>query len=314
MNRVSVSALVLSVALLAGCAAKPDEGAVTGDEANLTQSRVSALSDAKADAVRRAFGSALEGSPSGLYGQAAAFRWGSTKLVDGVELTGAQLGFLATELLEKSEIEDALPEADELDAVDVEGAAGLGAALRLEGASATTVERALGEAKGAGLRVARLAPKEGAAPGEPTAGALVVVDMKHREALVLYGRRGPAPARVDCTITEMHSYEFEEGVSKVEYPSVDAAEVAMTGDVALELGVLSTFSNAAAAREGEDYAVTLTRSGSQLVFEAKGPSWFLAKLVVDGTTGTVYGDRDGNGRPNKAATVTCKSATTATAK
>lgn len=292
---------------MTGCAQQPESAPVTGDEANLTQARLPKLSAPSHEALRVAFDAAAKAGEPGFYGHAAAFKWG-TNVAVGAELSAGQLTFLANELLHRiDDTADRIPFSVDVVAADAPEPAKVAAdTLRLTGSAAADLTAALAKARQDGLRIVNLAPKA-AVPGvSPTAGAAMIVDMTKREALVLYGRRGAAPARVECTVTQMHSYEWEEALSKDEYPSVDAAEIPLTGDVMLEIGANSPYSNAEAAGEGDDYKVTLIRTGAKLEFEAKGASGFRAKLVAEGATGTVYGDRDGNGRPNKAATVACK--------
>ncbi len=107
----------------------------------------------------------------------------------------------------------------------------------------------------------------------------------------------------------MHSYEFEESLSKEEYPSVSAAEIPIAGDITLDVGGNGTLSNSNAAEDQENYAMKVTRTPGKVEIEASG-EFFRAKLAVEGVVGTVYGDRDGNGRPNKAATLACKGSST----
>lgn len=309
MRPLHITSCCLVAALLAACAAPPSAETSTNEE-GLTQARVSKLSNASNEAVRAAFDAAVDADKQGFYGYAAAFNWG-TDVPLSDELTDEQLSFLASELIQDiQDTEDRVPYGLSFSAVDVDPVGLAAGTLRLVGPSAESVEAALVKATGAGLRVARYEPTVLAPDARPTAGAVLLVDMKAKQALILYGRRGQAPAHVECKVTKMISYEFEESLSKEEYPHVDAQEVALTGDVQLSVGAIGPFSNSTAMKDGTDYHVIATRVGSRFEVEAKSArNGLLAKLVVDGNTGLVYGDRDGNGRPNQAATVACEGRT-----
>lgn len=302
--------LLLSALVLGGCSATASSPTAVADTSDLTQSRVTKLRSAPHEALRARYVDAVTRGGDGFAGYAAPFRWGTAHAIDG-GLSGEQLAFLADRLLhEVRDGADAVPSGVELGAAELSDAEVRDAPaelLRLEAEDADAVGAALVSAREAGLRVARYAPVAPVPDARPTAGALLVVDTKGREALVLYGRRGPAPLRADCTVTKMISYEFEEALSKEEYPHVEAAEIPLTGDVALEIGVNRGLSNAAAAAEGEDYRVTSVRDGATWTVEAKSPSYgVLGKLVVDAARAVVSGDRDGNGRSNQAAELSCE--------
>lgn len=297
-------AFALALTALAGCStASPDEAqpaAPATADADLTQQSISKMSSAELEAVRSRFVGATE-KKSDLSAFAAGVKWG-TKVKLGKTLSKEQLDFLATALLREDKRGKAeVPYAFDLHVAEVTAPAKLSEELRVADAALDT---AIEAARKAGYLVARYTAA--AAPkAKPTAGALLLLDMPHQEALVLYARSGPAPLSFDCQVTTMHSYEFEEALSKDEYPNVSAQEVPLTGDVTLDVGGNATYSNAEAAAEKLDYTVVARREGSAFVFEASG-EFYDAKLVVEGTTGTVYGDRDGNKRWNKAATVACK--------
>lgn len=309
-SRLPVLFVVFSTLL--GCGAASEETApVTGDEQNLTQSRITKNASASIEKLRADYDAAAkaqaESDKDGFFGYAAAFKWGSTHSLER-GLSADQKSFLATELIQEiKDVPDRLPYGAELRALDVANASGVaGAELRIADAKAGDLDKVLGDVLRDGHLVVRIEPATPAPGATRTAGALMVVDMEKREALVLYGRRGPAPFRVDCTVSKMVSYQWEEALSKDEYPSVDAAEVPLFGDVLLDVGANGTLSNSDAKKDGDDYQVTLTRTGATVQIEAKSPTRLWAKLVVEGATGTIYGDDDGNGRANKAAELTCE--------
>lgn len=293
MRKLLIVGLLIA---LAGCAERESHPA-TSDEANLTSSRATSLANPELESVRQTFVRATEGATGDFHGYAAGFSW-KTNVAIGAELSAEQKSFLATELIQK--VDDALdrvPYGVELAAADVTSTAGLAKAeLRLE--KDRELETALERARASGHAVLRFEPRAPTPGARRTAGALLVLDVTGREALVLYGRRGPAPTQVHCDVTKMHSHEFEEALSKDEYPNVSLDEIPLTGDIVFKIGVNKAYSNANAE-------VLVTRNGAALHVDAKRDESFLARLTVEGTNGTVYGDRDRNGEPNKAATLAC---------
>lgn len=296
-------ALLLAAHLLTACESQPESGAPTEDS-NLTQSNIAKLSDAKLEALRSSYEGALGSQGGDFYGYAVAVRWGTEKKI-GATLSKEQLSFLASELVHAQRtVTDRIPYALDLLAEDLPAERAASSELRVNGAAASELDDAIGKAQKAGFAVSRIDVQQRPKAGKPTAGALMIVDVPHREALIVYGRRGSAPLAADCTVTEMHSYEFEEALSKDEYPDVDAREVPLSGDVVLDIGGNAPLSNGIAEAEGESYHVTVKKTDAAIEIAAEGePS--RGKLVLQGDVGTVYGDRDGNGRPNKAATVRC---------
>lgn len=286
-----------ALSLVVGCSTtSSDAPAPAASDADLTQQTISKMSSAELEAVRVRFG---EAKKSDVFAFAAAVKWGTDAKL-GTALTAEQLDFLATRVLTQDKrAATELPSHVDL---HVDAKAKLANALD---AADPALDAALEGARNAGHTVARYGPKVAAPNAKPTAGALVVVDMEHQEALVLYRRRGAEPLHADCEVTTMHAYEFEEALSKDEYPHVSANEVPLLGDVLLDIGANGTYSNADAAADERNYTVVVRRDGAKVEIEASG-EFFDAKLVLEGATGTVYGDRDGNKRWNKAATVACK--------
>lgn len=310
--RLPISSMILAACLsLTGCSSEED-APITGDEAALTQARIPKHGNASLERLRAHYEAAAKteataAKDGAFFGYAAAFKWSSThSLANG--LSAEQKSFLATELISHvRDVPDRIPYGADLRAVDVDSGTGLASKdLRLAEGAASEVDADLAAAIRDKQLVVRIEPATLAPGATRTAGALMVVDLEKREALILYGRRGATPFRVECTVTKMVSYEFEEALSKEEYPSVDAAEIPLFGDLHLDVGANGTLSNANAKSEGEDYSVVLTRNGTAVEMVAKGQSFFHAKLVVDGASGVIYGDRDGNGRANKAAELACK--------
>ena len=245
----------------------------------------------------------------GFFGYAAAFKWESEEDLAG-GLTDVQKSFLGTKLMRLvDDVPDRLPSGVDLKALDTSPTEAAGLAdgeLRLTlGSASQAIDADITRALQDGHLVLRLAPKDAPPVATRKAGAILVVDMQNREALVVYGRKGPAPVSFECKVTKMISYEFEESLSEEEYPSVEAAEIPLLGDVHLDIGSNRTFSNADAKHEGEDYVMNVTKTGTAVEIAAKGPSLFRGKIVVDGTKGKVYGDRDGDGEPNEAAELDC---------
>jgi hypothetical protein len=290
---------------------------VAGDDANLTQARVPMNQSPSIERLRADYEMAVNSeagtNAEGFFGYAAAFQWGSDESLAG-GLTDEQKTFLGTKLMRLvDDVPDRLPSGAELRAVEVDlaNAPGLAdAELRLTlGSVSQGIAQDIDAVVRDGHLVLRLEPAKAPPQGVTRrAGAIVVVDLQNREALVLYGRLGPAPVFAACTVAKMISPEWEESLSQDEYPNVDAAEVPLFGDVLLDIGVNRTLSNADAIRDAEDYRVTTTKNGAAFEIEAKSATAFRAKLVVEGKTGVIYGDREGTGTPVKAAELTCETA------
>ena len=238
------------------------------------------------------------------YGYAAAFAWHHEP---GEELSQESLDDFVGSLLHDADASEPVSVYTRLRTEAVTSKKPLAEnELRLSSRSASkAVDDAVEAARASGNIVSIYRPEIVFPGSNPTAGALVAVDMKHLEAVVLYGRRGPKPIRIDCTIDKMISYEWEEGFSKFEYPDMDIQEEPMTGDLLLNIGGISPYSSASAFEKKMDYTMHVTRSGTKLTVEAKSDSTFYAKAEIDGATGAVWGDNDGNNRPNKAATLKC---------
>lgn len=304
---VGILGLGVSLALVGGCSSAPEPASEQSAASDLTQAKLSKLKDPLLENIRTSFDAATKGEKSDFYGYAAAFSWGTEHDISN-GLSDEQVDYLASSLLDSNHREgsDRLPYGMDFHAASIaKDAAVAESELRLpKGAKSDAVDQAIRAAAAAGRTVARYEAKAKGATGVRTAGAVFVVDLKNREALVVYGRRGAAPLSFDCHVTTLHSYEWEEALSKEEYPDVSAYEIPLTGDVVLDIGVNGSLSNTDAVADGEDYTVSLTKVGKTVEIVAKG-DYFRGKLVVEGKKAVVYGDRDGNGRPNKAATLAC---------